>query len=961
MAKVWLDLETFSPVDIRDGVYAYAEKSRILLFSWAIDDEPAQCSEMLPVEVWQTVGDQDTEVWAHNAMFDRTILNYNKYIINLDKWRDTSIQARAHGLPAGLDALAKLYALKDGKIEDGRRLINLFCKPAKDGRVNNKQTHPEDWKKFKEYAVRDVEVMRELHNRMPKTNYPYNGHELGLWHLDQKINDRGFNVDTKLVDSVLTALAQETERLDSETANLTEGGLNNTRRRDATIDYVLEKYGILVKDLTKSSVAKLIDDEETPAEMRELLLLRQQASTASTAKYNTLKKMMNSDGRLRGSIQFCGAARTGRASGRGFQPQNLPSRGLLKSQDIDDGIKFLKMGMADLSPFPVMKLASSAIRRVLVPSNGNHLITCDLSNIEGRIAAWLAGEQWKLRAFRDFDAGVGKDLYNLAYAKAFNVDVDSVTDEQRSIGKVLELACFHPNTSVLTSNGIKRIMEVSTDDKLWDGIEWVKHKGVIVRGVRKVVHVGDTGITPDHLILTGKTWKPVQNIVSDASILYQALETGSNGLQLLNTHTQLQVKLRIGLKRAAIVAKNLLCCFKTYAQGKQHNVGIARMPKEDSIGKNYTDTRTSYRTNTNVLDYSLGYQPLSLDATLRTIGNGTVTEAGASRFVLNGARINVSFSSILSRFRIGVSRIWKWIERTTTKATSRETYGSYLKEITTQTDELLKRYNQESMSLSVVYDIAHVGARNRFTIITSEGALIVHNCGYSGGVGAFNVMALGYGFDLEKLADDIYDTLPKNIILDSQVYLDFLYKNNGERYQLSDKAFLTVDTLKRMWRESNPEIALFWEKINTAVKKAIETKEPQPLGLLTVRCSKMWLSIELPSGRRLFYALPELIDDKIYYHGIGQYSRKWERIGTYHGKLFENICQATARDILYYCMPQVERAGMKIVLHVHDELITDSPKDIKPKRLSEIMTAGFDWSKGLPLAAKAKSMMAYQK
>lgn len=674
MTKVWLDLETFSPVDIRDGVYKYAENSRILLFSWAIDDEPAQCSETLPVEVWQTVGNHDTEVWAHNAMFDRTILNYNKYVIDLHKWRDTSIQARTHGLPAGLDALAKLYALRDGKIEDGRRLINLFCKPAKNGRVNNKQTHPADWEKFKEYAVRDVEVMRELHKRMPKTNYPNNACELGLWHLDQKINDRGFNVDTKLVDSVLTALAQETERIDNETANLTEGGLNNTRRRDATIDYMLEKYGILVKDLTKSSVAKLIDDEETPAEMRELLLLRQQASTASTAKYNTLKKMMNNDGRLRGSIQFCGAARTGRASGRGFQPQNLPSRGLLKSQDIDDGIKFLKMGMADLSPFPVMKLASSAIRRVLIPSKGNHLITCDLSNIEGRIAAWLAGEQWKLEAFRDFDAGTGKDLYNIAYAKAFNVDVDSVTDEQRSIGKVMELML-----------------------------------------------------------------------------------------------------------------------------------------------------------------------------------------------------------------------------------------------------------------------------------------------GYAGGAGAFVTGALGYGFDLEKLADDIYDTLPKNIILDSQVYLDHLYKNNGERYQLSDKAFLTVDTLKRMWRESNPEIALFWEKINTAVKKAIETKEPQPLGLLTVKCSKLWLSIELPSKRCLAYALPELIDDKIYYHGIGQYSRKWERIGTYHGKLFENICQATARDVLYYCMPQVEREGMKIVLHVHDELITDSPKEIKPERLSEIMTMGFDWSKGLPLAAKAKSMMAYQK
>lgn len=124
-------------------------------------------------------------------------------------------------------------------------------------------------------------------------------------------------------------------------------------------------------------------------------------------------------------MQFRGAGRTGRAAHRLLQPGNM-ARPKASPEHIEDMIEFVKAGDLQLFHPKPMEALRDMVRGVIVARPGRKLVVADLSNIEGRMMAWLAGEEWKLRAFREFDAGHGHDLYILAYAKAFAVDPTTV-------------------------------------------------------------------------------------------------------------------------------------------------------------------------------------------------------------------------------------------------------------------------------------------------------------------------------------------------------------------------------------------------------------------------------------------------------------------------------------------------------------------------------------------------------
>lgn len=438
---LFADTETYSDVPIKDGTHRYAERSEVIISAWAIGDGDVRVEEGLHPDFVEALAAAD-EVVFHNLAFDRTVLRAQGVDVPLAKAHCTMARALAHSLPGGLGALCDVLGVPTDKAKDkeGRQWIQLFCKPRPKNselRRATKTTHPEQWRRFIDYAGLDIHAMREVYRRLPRWNYQ--GAERALWALDQQINDRGFAVDLALSETAISAVEAEKRRLANRVQEMTDGEVEAATQRDKMLAHLLEQYGIKLPDMQKGTLERRVNDPDLPEPVRELLAIRLEASTTSTAKYRSLINAASSDSRLRGGLQFCGAARTGRWSGRIFQPQNLP-RPKHDYEEVEASIAALKAGCADLIYGDVIGRASSCIRSAIVAPEGKKLVAADLSNIEGRMLAWLAYEEWKIDAFADFDQGVGHDLYKIAYARSFNMRPEDVTKDQRQLGKVQELA-----------------------------------------------------------------------------------------------------------------------------------------------------------------------------------------------------------------------------------------------------------------------------------------------------------------------------------------------------------------------------------------------------------------------------------------------------------------------------------------------------------------------------------------
>ena len=448
MPTLWLDLETWSDIPIKHGAHKYAEAAEVLLIAWAWNDEPVDVWDVQDRPHWreelqQMVGYAERVV-IHNSAFDRTVLRHCGVDLPVEKIDDTMVTALAHSLPGSLGQLCDVLGVPQDKSKDkaGRRYIQLFTKPCpKNWKIRRatRETHPDEWQGFVEYARLDVDAMRNVHGRLPNWNSTHS--ERHLWRLDQRINDRGVAIDMDLARAAIRAFQRASGALASRAAALTGGQVSSTTQRQRFIDYLREVRGFEAEDLTKGTVEGLLKGELDP-KVRELLEIRQQASATSPAKYKVLIEATSSDGRLRGTIQFCGAARTGRDAGRIFQPQNLP-----RSPDWFDGdvqeatIEAFKYDCEDIIYDNVSERCAFAVRGSLLAQSGCKLVIADLSNIEGRVLAWLAGEDWKIEAFKLYDRGEGPDLYKVTAGRILGKDPYEVTKKERQDqGKVPELS-----------------------------------------------------------------------------------------------------------------------------------------------------------------------------------------------------------------------------------------------------------------------------------------------------------------------------------------------------------------------------------------------------------------------------------------------------------------------------------------------------------------------------------------
>ena len=235
--------------------------------------------------------------------------------------------------------------------------------------------------------------------------------------------------------------------------------------------------------------------------------------------------------------------------------------------------------------------------------------------------------------------------------------------------------------------------------------------------------------------------------------------------------------------------------------------------------------------------------------------------------------------------------------------------------------------------------------------------------GFGGGVAAFLTFALVYGLDLEELATAALPNIPRDVQREAKSWYDESVKRKAT-YGLTERVFIVCDSLKRLWRRAHPETCDFWFQLERTVRAAIATpKKTLYCGYLKVSRDGAWLRIQLPSGRALCYPSPSIEKGNITYMGINSYSRKWQRLKTYGGKLVENVTQAAARDVLAGNMPLIEDAGYSIVLTVHDEVICEAPDtdDYTDAALSSLLSTNPTWAPDIPLNAGGFEALHYRK
>lgn len=449
MDRLHIDIETYSSVDIKKcGAARYAESPdfEVLLFGYALNDEPRQVvdlfsGEQIPGRIMIALFDPMVRKKAFNAQFEMTCLQEHfDETMHPEQWECTSVHALYLGLPNDLDGVCRAIDVPERyrKQRAGHSLIRTFCVPCRatkknGGRTRNLPQHePEKWQQFKHYCGMDVECERYVAYALSR--WPVPPKERQLWILDQHMFRRGVGLDLDLVESAIHCDAIVKDRFLKEAVALT--GLSNPNSVSQLSKWLEEETEEEVADLRKKTIPKLLEraDSET---VKRVLNLRQELSKASVKKYQAMQRSVCRDGRLRGVTQFYGANRTGRWAGRIVQLQNLPqnhlkdldlARELVKARDIDT-LEILFGSVPDV--------LSQLIRTAMVPREGARFVISDFSAIEARVIAWMAWCEWRMDVFKTH----GK-IYEASAEQMFKLPAGSVTKKSpyRQKGKISELA-----------------------------------------------------------------------------------------------------------------------------------------------------------------------------------------------------------------------------------------------------------------------------------------------------------------------------------------------------------------------------------------------------------------------------------------------------------------------------------------------------------------------------------------
>lgn len=446
MDTLSIDFETRSQVDLKErGVYNYASdpSTQILMMGWAFNDEPVEVwlpQYPFPQRIMRHIKNGGT-LQAFNAQFERLIWAYvltqdfegapGEAIPNpsLRQWKCTAAQVRVHGLPGNLKDVGRCLELPLQKMDEGQRLLKQYSFPGHETHIP-----PDDLSLMIEYCATDVEVERALSQSLRQPT----DEEWEVFWANEEVNDRGLPIDITFTRAAVKYGEAIRQEADDRIVKVTGGAVQNARARKTRDEWLrprlLENHLEILTDEGKIKFGKplreaLLACADLDPDVEEFTIAVEEAGGATISKYEAFTNRAFDD-RLCGALLFSGGGQTGRFSSLGVQVHNLKREG---HKNPEAEIQRILAGEEIQNPSNhLAKLIRAAIYR---PEG---LVWADYSNIEGRVAPWLAksaeGEK-KLDVFRS-----GRDPYKVNAATLFNITYEEVTDEQRQSGKVQELA-----------------------------------------------------------------------------------------------------------------------------------------------------------------------------------------------------------------------------------------------------------------------------------------------------------------------------------------------------------------------------------------------------------------------------------------------------------------------------------------------------------------------------------------
>ena len=506
---LWVDFETRSRYDLKvGGVYNYAQdaSTEVLCMSYAFDDEPVRT--WLPIHPFpEAVANFKGQIRAHNAAFERLIFWYVLQLnYDLTQFYCTAAQARANCLPGSLEDIGRALGAGMRKDHRGAALIRQLSIPKPDGTF---RSDPDLMAEMIAYCEQDVRAMRAASQAMRDLSDA----ELADYQVNERINDRGVLVDVLLCRAAITYAEQELTDIEQLVVEITEGALTSVRSPRMR-EWVAERLGPEARKLMtvykdgekKTSIDKAVranllavtDPEQVPPDVADVIQCADDLWASSVAKFNRLANLADvEDQRVRGAFVFAGGSATGRASSYGAQVHNFTRRTLGNA----DAVRHSMVRGHSIVPEygrRVTDVLKGMLRPALIPTRGHVFVVADWSAIEARATPWLSADLQADTVLDVFRAG--GDIYKREAAGIYNTTPESVTGDQRQIGKVAILSLgFAGGVGAFSAMGraygvhmneheAQRIVDRWRRANPWAVRYWQKLEDAYTRAMRNVNH-----------------------------------------------------------------------------------------------------------------------------------------------------------------------------------------------------------------------------------------------------------------------------------------------------------------------------------------------------------------------------------------------------------------------------------------------------------------------------------------